>query len=156
MPYITKLYGQFYFLWNFHTAWCHYIIFVTTCKAVLSILHNAVYNWLSFHLLFISQRIWNMRICNFWDICLWIFLFLNTSNWFIPSARLSNGEKVMWPELLDVRNYIITELLLAGAPRSGVITKFSLGQFERAIKLTKDNGSSYWVASVCEYIYIFW
>ncbi|PIK55227.1 hypothetical protein BSL78_07822, partial [Apostichopus japonicus] len=38
------------------------------------------------------------------------------------------------------------ELLVAGAPRSGVITGFTLQQFRKATKLTKDDGSDYRVA----------
>ncbi|KAJ8051094.1 hypothetical protein HOLleu_04534 [Holothuria leucospilota] len=63
--------------------------------------------------------------------------------------RLSNGEKIPWTDLLLVRNYIIIELLLAGAPRSGVITKFSLGHFEKAQKLVREDGSTYWIGNLC-------
>lgn len=65
--------------------------------------------------------------------------------------RLSNGEKIPWTDLLLVRNYIIIELLLAGAPRSGVITKFSLGHFEKAQKLVREDGSTYWIGNVDEH-----
>ncbi|XP_071854440.1 uncharacterized protein [Apostichopus japonicus] len=63
-------------------------------------------------------------------------------------TRLSKGEKVSWNNLLCLRNYILTGLLVAGAPRSGVITGFTLQQFRKATKLTKDDGSDYWVANV--------